>query len=66
MKLKNNLREIRMREYMMNPGEFAKMLKVPNTTYSNWESEVSKPPLDKAIIIASKLNKKIEEIWYLE
>lgn len=57
---------IRMNEYTMNSKEFAKMLEVSNTTYSNWETCMSKPALDVAIEIAKKLNKKIEEIWYSE
>lgn len=64
--MKNKLKEIRMRDYLMKTGDFAKMLGIPTSTYCNWESELSKPPLDKAIEIAKKLNMKVEEIWYLE
>lgn len=62
--LKNRLKEIRLKEYMMNSKEFSKFLSVSNTTYSNWELGVSKPTLDKAIEIANKLNKDVKEIWY--
>lgn len=66
MGLKNRLKEIRMREYMMSSKEFAKKLDVPLSTYSNWELCVSKPKLEEAFEIATKLNKKVDEIWYLE
>ena len=64
--VKNRLKEIRMREYMMNIVQFSKLLQVSNTTYCNWESNVSRPNLEKALEISDKLNKDIKEIWYLE
>lgn len=64
--IKNRLREIRMKEYMLDSKQFAQMLGESNTTYSNWELGVSKPTLEKAFTIASKLNKKVDELWYLE
>lgn len=66
MSLKNNFKKIRMTEFMMSSTEFAKMLGISNSSYSNWELNISKPTLDKAIEVAQKLNKTIEEIWYLE
>lgn len=62
--LKNKLKEIRMREYMMNSSQFAEMLGEKLTTYSSWENEKSCPSLEKAFDIAKRLNKKLEEIWY--
>ena len=64
--VKNRLREIRMREYLMEQKEFAAFLGVGLTTYFNWEKGTSKPPLEKAIEIANKLDKDVREIWYLE
>lgn len=64
--LKNRLKEIRMKEFMLNSSQFAKMIGINNTTYSNWELNVSKPSLDKALEIAKKLNRNVEDIWYLE
>ena len=64
--IKNKLKEIRMREYMMTGQDFAKMLNVSRTTYSNWEVGTSRPTLDKALEIAKQLNKDIGYIWYLE
>jgi DNA-binding XRE family transcriptional regulator len=37
MEVKNKLREIRMREYLMNPKEFAEMLGINRKTYYGWE-----------------------------
>lgn len=64
--VKNRLKEIRMKEYMMEGKEFANFLGVSNTTYSNWELGVSKPTLEKSLEIAKKLNRRIEDIWCLE
>lgn len=66
MSVKNRLKEIRMREYMMGPGEFAKLLGTDIKNYNNWESGRSRPRLEIALCIAKKLNKKVEEIWYIE
>jgi len=63
--VKNRLKEIRMREYMMEPGEFAKFINVNIKAYYQWESELSRPPLEKALEISLKLNKNVNDIWYL-
>ncbi|HII4449369.1 helix-turn-helix transcriptional regulator [Clostridium perfringens] len=64
--MKNKLREIRMREFLMDSGDFAKMLGVNLKTYSNWEKNRSKPPLEEALRIAKELDRKVEDIWSLE
>ncbi|WP_143318434.1 helix-turn-helix domain-containing protein [Clostridium sp. HBUAS56017] len=65
--LKNKLKEIRLKEYMMdNKTEFAKMLGVPLQTYKNWEDNKSYPNLNSAYEIAEKLNKIVTDIWYLD
>ncbi|EOU1893556.1 TPA: helix-turn-helix transcriptional regulator [Clostridium perfringens] len=66
MGIVNKLREIRMREFLMDPGEFAVKLGVNPKTYSNWEKNRSKPPLEEALRIAKELNRKVEDIWTLE
>lgn len=63
MAIKNRLREIRMREYMMSATEFSKILGVKQSTYSQWENELNNPTLEKAFEIAKILNKNINEIW---
>ncbi|MCH5138204.1 helix-turn-helix domain-containing protein [Clostridiaceae bacterium UIB06] len=55
-----------MREYMMDPGEFAKLIDVNLKTYYGWENGTTGPSLKKSLEIAKKLSKKVEEIWYLE
>lgn len=64
--VKNRLKQIRMKEFLMNSSEFSKLLKVPISTYSQWENESSNPNLNKAFEIAKILNKKLEDIWYSE
>lgn len=66
MGVKNKLKEIRMREYMMNSSGFAKLLGLNLSTYSLIESNKKSVSLENAFIIAEKLNKKIEDIWYRE
>ncbi len=66
MGIKNRLREIRMREFLMDSGDFAQMLGVNLKTYSNWEKNRSKPPLEEALRIAKELDRKVEDIWSLE
>ncbi|MEG0133424.1 MAG: helix-turn-helix domain-containing protein [Clostridium sp.] len=63
--VKNRLREIRLREYLMDSkSEFARMLNIQIQTYIKWENEESNPNLDLAFTIAKKLNKQIIDIWY--
>ncbi|PWX20922.1 helix-turn-helix transcriptional regulator [Clostridium perfringens] len=66
MGMKNKLREIRMREFLMNSGEFARMLGVNLKTYSNWEKNRSRPQLEEGLRIAKVLNRAVEDIWSLE
>ena len=53
--VKNRLKEIRMREYMMEPKEFAEYLSVNTKTYYSWEREAAGPTLEKALEVAKKL-----------
>lgn len=66
MGVKNKLKEIRMREYMMEPEDFAKLIGVNIKSYYSYERDFSRPTLENALEIALKLNKTIHEIWYLE
>ena len=65
MDVKNKLKEIRMKEYVMDPREFADFISVNIKAYYQWESEISKPSLAKALKISLKLNKNVNDIWYL-
>lgn len=63
--VKNRLKEIRMKEYMVeSKSEFARMLNVPVQTYIKWENGESSPNLDLAFTIAKKLNRTVIDIWY--
>lgn len=64
--VRNRLKEIRMREYMMEPEEFAEFINVNIKSYYSYERDFSRPTLEKALEISKKLNKNIHEIWYLE
>lgn len=64
--VKNKLKEIRMRAYMMEPQEFAELLNINIKSYYQWKSGISRPPLEKALEIALKLKKNVNDIWYLE
>lgn len=64
--VKNKLKEIRMKEYMMSQKDFATFLDVQVKVYWSWENNKSKPTLEKALEIANKLNKNIMDIWYLQ
>ncbi|KYN77652.1 transcriptional regulator [Clostridium sporogenes] len=55
-----------MKEYLMNQTEFANMLGFDLKTVSNWERGISTPTLERAIKVSEKLNKKVNDIWYLE
>ncbi|MBN1045501.1 MULTISPECIES: helix-turn-helix domain-containing protein [unclassified Clostridium] len=66
MGVKNKLKEIRMREYMINQSEFANYLDVPITTYSQWERGTSNPTLETSFKISIKLNRHIHDIWSYE
>jgi len=66
MEVKNRLRDIRMREYAMEPKEFADMLGINIKTYYPWELGSATPSLKKCLCVAEKLNKTVNDIWYLE
>jgi DNA-binding XRE family transcriptional regulator len=51
---------------MMDPGEFSKLIGTDVHNYSNWESNRSRPKLELAMMVAMRLNRKIEDIWYFE
>lgn len=64
--IKNKLKEIRMKEYMEdNKAEFARKLNVEPHTYAKWENGESMPILSRALEIAQKLNRKVDDIWQL-
>ncbi len=62
--VKNRLKDIRMKEYMLNQTEFAKLLEIDFRQYSRYENGVV-PTSESMLRIAQKLNKKVEDIFYL-
>lgn len=64
--VKNNLKKIRMTEYMMSATDFADKLGVKKSTYSQWENGLNNPTLEKAFEISRILNKILTEIWFDE
>jgi DNA-binding XRE family transcriptional regulator len=46
--------------------DFAELLNINNKDYNRIENNNKQVTLETALIIAEKLNMKIEEIWYLD
>lgn len=63
--VKNKLKEIRMKEYMLNQKEFCKLLDISTSTYNPLEKNIKQGNAETLLHIAKKLNRKVEEIWYL-
>lgn len=63
--VRNRLKEIRMREYMMNSSEFCKVLNISISTYSQIESNKQQGNIETILKISRALNRKVEDIWYL-
>jgi DNA-binding XRE family transcriptional regulator len=66
MAVRCRLKEIRMKEYMKNLTEFADMLGYDISTVSGWEKDKVRPELERSLDVAKKLNKHVDDIWYLE
>ena len=64
MGVKNRLKEIRMREYMLNSSEFCKLLGIKISTYSQIETNKQQGNIETILNISKALNRKVEEIWY--
>ena len=63
--VKNRLKEIRMREYMLNMKEFAALLEINYVQYTGYEKGIV-PYLEVALKIAENLNRKVDDIFYLD
>lgn len=64
--LKNNLKTIRMGEFYLTKREFSKKLDIAEQQYLRYESGQSNPSLEIAIKISTKLQRHIEDIWYID
>jgi DNA-binding XRE family transcriptional regulator len=63
--IKNRLKEIRMKEYMLNQKDFAEFLGIDFRQYNRYE-HIIQPSLEIALKIANKLNKDVKDIFYLD
>lgn len=64
--VKNHLKEIRMKEYMLNQKEFAEnVLHVSVYTYNPIENNKTQGNIETILIIAKALNRPVENIWYM-
>lgn len=64
--MRNRLKEIRMKEYMLNQKEFCKLIGISQSTYSAIESNKMQGNIENILNIAKALNKNVEDIWYLQ
>ena len=64
--VKNKLKEIRMREYMLNQKDFCKLIGISQSTYNPIENNIKQGNAETILLIAKGLNRKVEDIWYLE
>ena len=51
---------------MMNKREFAKIIEIAEQQYLRYENALSLPSLEISLKISNKLNKTINEIWYID
>jgi DNA-binding XRE family transcriptional regulator len=61
--IKNKLKEIRMKEFMLNKKEFAKYLEIAERQYNRYENAIQQPSLETALYIAKKINKTVDDLW---
>lgn len=64
--VKNKLKQIRMQEYMLNQKEFCKLIGISTSTYCPIENNTKQGNAETLLLIAKGLNRKVEDIWYLE
>lgn len=65
MSVRNKLKEIRMKEYMMDQKEFSQMIGIKKSTYNSIELNKVQGNAETLLTIAKALNRKVEDIWYL-
>lgn len=64
--INNNLKTIRMGEFFLSKRDFSKILDIAEQQYLRYESGQSNPSLEIAIKISIKLNRHVDDIWYIE
>lgn len=66
MRAKNRLKQIRHELNIDYKTEMADLLGIRQEQYSRYERQVDQPNLLTALRIAQKLNRPVEEIFYIE
>jgi DNA-binding XRE family transcriptional regulator len=66
MPVRNRLKEIRHSRLIDTKLEMAKLLNIGQSQYTRYENQTIQPSLEAAIIIAEKLNMKVEDVFYIE
>jgi len=66
MSVRNNLKKIRHEMGIDFQSDMAKLLDIAQNQYNRYEKHKIQPTLETAIQIAQKLNRPVEEIFYLE
>ena len=66
MGTKNRLREIRHEMMIDKQNEMAELLDIAQSQYNRYERHAAQPTLDVALRIAKKLNKKVEDIFFVD
>ena len=64
--INNKLKTIRMGEFFLSKRDFSKMLDIAEQQYLRYESGQSNPSLEIAIKISIKLNRHVDDIWYIK
>lgn len=59
----NELKKIRMQQYLMNKKEFSEFLGVAEQQYCRYENMTSQPSLEIALRISTALSKSVNDIW---
>lgn len=59
----NRLQELRMK-MGLSQYKIAEILKVPRTTYANWEQGICTPRLDMALKLAKLFGVKVEDLFF--
>jgi transcriptional regulator with XRE-family HTH domain len=54
-----------MKEYMMSQKEFAEFFNIDYRKYNHYENSTS-PAAETMLLIAKKLNRSVESIFYLD
>ncbi len=63
--IKNKLKAIRMGEFFLSKRDFSKFLDIAEQQYLRYENGQANPSLEIAIKISIKLNRTVNDIWYL-